>query len=382
MIRGRDRPSKLAEEIVQADSNFNGGFGFIVAHFRECILVWGGSEDCVHLKKMPTKVIDKFSFSTKTWSRIKAHGDIPSASYEASGVVISNDDDELAYIFGGQIMLDEYDLDDPAGMLWNELHTQLSNQLTTLSPNGKFKRVNVVGKQVLSRTASRSWSYNGNPYFAFGHSNETSHEDCAYDDKQYMPMRHEQWCLDAGVCRDEYRTNEILEFDKREKIFRRFDTEGSLLSPNDAADPSAAVAAVDEKVFVLIREQFLQLDMSTRQWTRLKDYLDHLSPYGPTFSVISDYELMLMNNKESVTRIYNIEDQSWTGGPPLPSHTDEKTGELVVGLHKHQTVEVKKGNRVTKIICLGGHRQWVPDHYRAIHQFKSKIVEIDVQQPR
>ena len=289
----------------------------------------------------PTNVIDKYSLSAKTWSRIEAQGDIHPASFLASCVVIDNADEELAYIFGGD--------EDRRG-------DNLSNHLSTLSPNGKFTRVNVVGKQVLPRAASCSWSFNRNPYFAFGRSKEESYQKCALDGEDYMAIDPEYWDL----CDNDYnKTNEILEFNKREGIFTRFETEGIPPLPTDVNSnyySSTAVAAINEKVFVL-GEIFFQLDMSSRQWTRFKDY--HLRLRDHSLSVISENELMLVNEKESIQRIYNVDDDSWTDGPPLPPVTDEETGKLVdAGLYGLNAVEVKGGNRVAKIICLGGTRSW------------------------
>ena len=175
------------------------------------------------------------------------------------------------------------------------------------------------------------------------------------DGEDYMAIDPEYWDL----CDNDYnKTNEILEFNKREGIFTRFETEGIPPLPTDVNSnySSTAVAAINEKVFVL-GEIYFQLDMSSRQWTRFKDY--HLRLRDHSLSVISENELMLVNEKESIQRIYNVDNDSWTDGPPLPPVTDEETGKLVdAGLYGLNAVEVKGGNRVAKIICLGGTRSW------------------------
>ena len=238
---------------------------------------------------------------------------------------------------------------------------------------------------------SCSWSFNGNPYFAFGQLDKNSYQKCTFDGEDYMAMDPKQWDLSDE---SEYKTNEILEFNKRERIFTRFETKGIPPLPTEVIldnfveglvnYSSAAVAAIDEKVFVLGEDTFFQLDMSCRQWTRFKDY--HRLLFDHSLSVISENELMLVNHKESVSRIYNVEDESWTDGPPLPPVTDENTGKLVTdwrtgklvdaGLWQHKAVEVKEGNRVAKIICLGGKR-----FFRIDEEFRdqgSKMLEIDV----
>ena len=169
-----------------------------------------------------------------------------------------------------------------------------------------------------------------------------------------MRLNPNQWYYRED---DQISTNEILEFDSGKRQFSRFEASGTPPTPRR----ECAVDIIADTVFVFggkdhcaRLEDFFLLDMKACQWTRLTN-LPNLQYFeDPSFSAISQNELMLMYADiiEGVyfTKVYNTGNSSWTEGPPLPPHNREHSDK------GHEAVPVKEGTRVAKILCMGGTR--------------------------
>ena len=116
-------------------------------------------------------------------------------------------------------------------------------------------------------------------------------------------------------------------------------------------------------ISILLLIDFFELDMNTNQWTELKDFglpyaVDHhsLTPIGPKqIMLLGGAEHWAGRGASNKVLLYDAEKSTWKESHKLPAEFCGVDG----GLSSHKTVAVKKGDRVTKVICVGGYMRYL-----------------------
>ena len=317
---------------------------YIVAHFvQNKILVWGGTQKQPNGGSIssPRNVIHVYNISHGTWIDIPAQGKIH--DWDQVGSVAH---DDLIYLFGG----DKFESD-------NEIY---SNDISTLSAEGMFQKISIEGDLPAPRNASVGWSFEENLFFGFGGLGEDQESQGS--------------CINGGDTEDYgafIYTNQILCFNLRSRQWSNFSTAGT----QPKAFPRPAHAKLKHKVYIQTRD-FHVLDMKTQQWTRLPAVNLPTTLNGASLSVVGRRQIMLLGGGSIINGIsksvwlYNTRDASWTENRRIPP---EFYGEDD-GLRWHTAVEVRRGIRVSKVLCFGGYLK----HDYTKHP--SNIVEFDIPQ--
>ena len=100
------------------------------------------------------------------------------------------------------------------------------------------------------------------------------------------------------------------------------------------------------------------LDLQTKTWIELKGFGPSGSVAYHTLTFVSQKQIMLLGGAEDFggesasdfVMLYNTATSTWTESQRLPRDFYGKG----TGLSLHKAIAVKKGNRVSKVICLGG----------------------------
>ena len=101
------------------------------------------------------------------------------------------------------------------------------------------------------------------------------------------------------------------------------------------------------------------LDLQTNTWTKLEGFGPSQTVAFHTLTFVSQKQIMLLGGAEhwdgrgasDLVMLYNTATSTWTESQRLPP---DFYGEGT-GLSEHKSVKVKKGDRVSKVICLGGY---------------------------
>ena len=315
----------------------------MVESIKGNVVVWGGYG-------RPNSVIHIYNVNERTWKDVEASGEIHQSTRYPASVAVDN----LIFIFGGKNAL-----------------ARRSNRLSSLSLSGRFRRMKVKGSQPLPRSRAVGWSHDGHLFFGFGINYDGSGRDA---DTEYLEGG--EWSRGKGKGE----TNEILKFDRKRKSFSLLITTGPKPSPRY----DMGAAKLGSKVFIhggyeyhkpKKFDDFYSLHMTTKQWTRLTI----IRPFSPlmqhSLSVASPKQLVLLGGgvwsprqTSNKVMIYNTETDAWTEDQRLPKDLCGDEG----GLWDHKAVEIRKGNRVAKIICVGGR----------VHEYgevdSRKLLELDV----
>ena len=100
------------------------------------------------------------------------------------------------------------------------------------------------------------------------------------------------------------------------------------------------------------------LDLQTNLWTELKEFGLPRPIAWHTLTFVSQKQIMLLGGAKDwmgkgasdLVMLYNTATSTWTESQRLPwDFYGEGTG-----LSDHKAVAVRKGKRVSKVICLGG----------------------------
>ena len=293
------------------------------------LYAWGGMKKDVHGIFAPIREdivfaydLDPSSFNdgavTGTWSRIKATGEIHPGFISATATA----DDNFIYIFGG------------AGVENNNM--ACTNQLTILSKFGLFKRLNPSGAIPSPRRDHCSWSYNGDHYH-FG-----------------------------GMLQDRSYSNDLTKYSAQNNEFTSVKTETNGPTPRR----SCAVARLEEVVYlhgghrdrVHLRD-FMALDMTTLQWTRILDTGFTVGVSDHTISRVSEKEILLIggNLGSAVSNrlmVFNVDDESWQEQGCLPPDLVGAEG----GLKYHRTVDITTDSGIF-VVCIGGNIDVAQEKY-------------------
>ena len=106
------------------------------------------------------------------------------------------------------------------------------------------------------------------------------------------------------------------------------------------------------------------LDLQTNLWTELKEFGLSRPIAFHTLTFVSQKQIVLLGGAEDrwgngegasdLVMLYNTATSTWTESQRLPPNFyGEGTG-----LSSHKVVAVRKGKRVSKVICLGGYVFW------------------------
>ena len=112
------------------------------------------------------------------------------------------------------------------------------------------------------------------------------------------------------------------------------------------------------------------LDLESLQWTELTDFGLPSAIRWHTLSVAGPYQIALIGGydgkkKLNSVMVYNTLTSTWTKDQRLPTEVVGNDG-----LCWHEAVEIRNGNRMSKIICLGGNANG--------RNSSRKILEFDV----
>ena len=164
-------------------------------------------------------------------------------------------------------------------------------------------------------------------------------------------------------------TNQILKFNLKAESFLSLVTQGSAPKPRE----DCGCAKQGTQVYIhggqtksnLLRD-FFMLDLQTNLWTELKEFGFSRPNAYHTLTFISQKQIMLLGGAEEysgkgasdLVMLYNTTTSTWTESQGLPLDFYSKGIGFYgkgTGLSSHKVVAVRKGKRVSKVICLGGH---------------------------
>ena len=97
--------------------------------------------------------------------------------------------------------------------------------------------------------------------------------------------------------------------------------------------------------------------MQTSQWSELQDSGVKRGFQEQSLTALPPYQILLLgggaysSHLNDKVMIFNARDSTWVEDQSLPEEFCGKDG----GLWHHRAVAVQKGNRVSKIICIGGY---------------------------
>ena len=311
----------------------------IAAVIEEKIVVWGGFKGT---NPRPAHHINIYDVAKNTWSQRNATGDIHPGHMDAASVVLN----EMIYLFGG--------------FRYENGSYPHTNCLSSLTLDGRFRRITINGDKPFPRYESIAWSYEGDLYFGFGIS---SGVDLKAGEKY---IEGGEWIWGPGRGR----TNEILKFDMEQKSFSLLVTSG----PSPDPRWEFGFTKLDEKIYIhggygrayrsddKLNDKYkanniFQLDLKQRKWFKFEEFGFSKGIKWHSLSAISSRQFMLIGGRgrfqdSKVAMIYDTKRRSWGVGPSLPS--DIFSGVQDPTYHMHKAVEVKEGERVSKVICLGG----------------------------
>ena len=336
-------PIPLEYHKTDSENGFRGGAGIIAEYIGGSIFIWGGWKWSIR----DSHWIHIYDVREKSWRSIRAKGDVHPGSRWASSVELNH----RIYLFGG------YDEDGKE-----------SNRLSSLSPRGEFRRVSSAGESPFPRWGSVGWSHKGHLYFGFGYAEGTGRRPL----ESYI--RGGTWTTRDG----EGHTNEVLKFDTKKKSFSSLATDGSTPPPR----VGCRGARLTSKLYIHggrgegdrpLRD-FFELDLKTNEWTELKECGLTSAKKLPSLTAIGPKQIMLVGgadnwggeNPSNLVLIYDTATSSWREDQRLPAEVCGEGG----GLSEHNAVAVREGNRIAKIVCVGG--------YTNFNVFSRQLFEFDV----
>ena len=298
---------------------------FVGGVIDDQLLLWGGyqiQEKDSYWTYPPNNFVYSFTLN-EGWRRINATGDVHLGHMWAASTAING----LIYIFGGD------NRDYPV------------NDISTLSANGHFTRLQPSGDVIPSpRWSKKAWSYD-DQFYCFGgmvkRIDETRKEDFMEFGSYHM-------------------TNKTFKFDTKTSTWTCLAIRG--VGPSLRTD--FAIARLGHRVFIQggndyyfgFLSDFFMLDLKTMKKTEIRNAGISAGLARHSLNPVSLSQLLLVGGNPSHDKvsnrvaIFDVSKSEWTEEATIPTQFGGSEG----GLQQHQAFETRNETAVT-VICVGGY---------------------------